>query len=589
MSIFSLRGSRLLTLLLGIAAFVVGATLTLKPFSSLDALTLFVAASLILAGLGELSSGDARPRRAGLPSLLGPGLIATGLLALLLRDQTIRVIAIVVGVGLVVSGVTRIWAVLTRRADGWYVGLVGGAAAIILGVLALSWRDVTILVLALLVGPVAVILGIQQILRSFRDSSHPSSSVREGRPSRLGQVLRTAQVTLSLIVALALVGVSSFLNSGEPALAEFYTAPDDLPDAPGQLVRDEGFDRAMPEGSRAMRILYTTTMIDGSIGTASALVIVPEDAPADPLPVVLWTHGTTGVARKCAPSNLDDPLGAGAMPASQAAIDRGWAIIAPDYLGLGGDGPHPYLIGAPTAQSSLDAVRAARQIDDISLSDQTVVWGHSQGGGAALWVGVEAETYAPDVPLAGVVAMAPASNLPALAESMLENPVGLLFAAFIVQAYSDVYPDVSFDDYTRASAREVLRSMADRCLSEPATLLSIGSVMSGEELYTQPLTEGALATRLEENVPPATSTAPTLVAQGAIDDLVNPEAQGAFVDQLCAAGQVVEYHTFDGRDHLTVVADDSPLIDILLGWTADRFADAPTATACSSTSHPQDG
>ncbi|MBV9335597.1 MAG: hypothetical protein JO243_06855 [Solirubrobacterales bacterium] len=45
---------RVLRLAVGAAAVGVGVALTLRPFRSLDALTLFVAACLILAGLGEL-------------------------------------------------------------------------------------------------------------------------------------------------------------------------------------------------------------------------------------------------------------------------------------------------------------------------------------------------------------------------------------------------------------------------------------------------------------------------------------------------------------------------------------------------------
>jgi len=40
-------------LAVGAAAVAAGIALTLRPFTSLDALTLFVAASLILAGLSE--------------------------------------------------------------------------------------------------------------------------------------------------------------------------------------------------------------------------------------------------------------------------------------------------------------------------------------------------------------------------------------------------------------------------------------------------------------------------------------------------------------------------------------------------------
>jgi len=76
-------------------------------------------------------------------------------------------------------------------------------------------------------------------------------------------------------------------------------------------------------------------------------------------------------------------------------LDRGWAIVATDYVGLGASPPHPYLVGRPEARSVLDAVRAARTLRPAHLAPKTVVWGHSQGGGAALWTGIVAPSYAP--------------------------------------------------------------------------------------------------------------------------------------------------------------------------------------------------
>lgn len=61
--------------------------------------------------------------------------------------------------------------------------------------------------------------------------------------------------------------------------------------------------------------------------------------------------------------------------------------------------------------SALDAALAARQLDTVDLQDRTAVWGHSQGGHAALWTGALAQTYAPDVDVIGVAALAPASDL----------------------------------------------------------------------------------------------------------------------------------------------------------------------------------
>jgi acetyl esterase/lipase len=181
---------------------------------------------------------------------------------------------------------------------------------------------------------------------------------------------------------------------------------------------------------------------------------------------------------------LADPWDAGAFYALEPALARGWAVVAPDYLGLGAEGPpHPYLVGVPAARSALDAVRAARQLDALDLGDQTVVWGHSQGGGAALWTGVEAASYAPDVPLAGIAALAPASDVLALAGGVQESRVGQLFTTFVAQGYSAAYPDVSFDDY----------------------------------------------------VPGRPTGIPTLLAQGADDSLVLVGPQRRLVERLCAA------------------------------------------------------
>ena len=73
-----------------------------------------------------------------------------------------------------------------------------------------------------------------------------------------------------------------------------------------------------------------------------------------------------------------------------------------------------YLIGENEGRSSLDAVRAAHQIPGLSLSNRTVVWGHSQGGQAALWTGGLAPDYAPELDLLGVTAAAPAADVKGL-------------------------------------------------------------------------------------------------------------------------------------------------------------------------------
>ncbi len=65
----------------------------------------------------------------------------------------------------------------------------------------------------------------------------------------------------------------------------------------------------------------------------------------------------------------------------------------------------------------LDSVRAARNLPDSDTSGRFAVWGHSQGGHAALFAGELAALYAPELKLVGIAASAPATYLLELFEA----------------------------------------------------------------------------------------------------------------------------------------------------------------------------
>ena len=211
-----------------------------------------------------------------------------------------------------------------------------------------------------------------------------------------------------------------------------------------------------------------------------------------------------------------------------------------------------------------------------------MVWGHSQGGGAALWTGIEQPSYAPDVRLSGVAALAPASDTVALANGLEGSKAGMLFASLVVAGYNSAYPDVSFNAYVRPSARTVVRALLGRCLSEPARLLSLPTVLTGEDIFGRNLSTGSLGARLTQNVPSQVTHPPTLVAQGEADSLVLPRVQTAFARKLCQAGEKLEYRTYAGLDHLSLVKPSSPLIPYLLSWTESRFKNAAAPDNCST-------
>jgi pimeloyl-ACP methyl ester carboxylesterase len=386
----------------------------------------------------------------------------------------------------------------------------------------------------------------------------------------------------AVLLAAAAVAIAVAWWVARPATPDaFFVSPTDQPASPGALLRQATFDRGVPPDAQGWRILYGTTRHDGSPAVASAIVVASRKPHDGPRHLIAWTHGTTGFAPGCAPSLLDDPFAN--VPALQQALDRGWVFVGTDYVGLGTSGPHPYLIGEGEARSALDSIRAVRQLQELRLGDGVVVWGHSQGGHAALWTGILAPTYAPELSILGVAAMAPASDLRPLLQAVQGTTVGRIMSSFVLRSYSAAYPEVTFDDYVSVPTKWLVRDMSGRCLAGRAALISVVEALaSGGSIFRTPPTAGPLGERLALNTPARPLRQPLLIAQGAADDLVLPEIQARFVQELCDVGQVLEYWTYADRDHLSVLAPDAPLVAELVRWTEDRFAGRPAPTSCPS-------
>jgi hypothetical protein len=56
---------------------------------------------------------------------------------------------------------------------------------------------------------------------------------------------------------------------------------------------------------------------------------------------------------------------------------------------------------------------------------------------------------------------------------------------------------------------------------------------------------------------------------------VPSHATDAYVEKRCSAGQRLEYWTFAGRDHFTIVQPGSPLEELLI-----RCTNEPQASGC---------
>lgn len=558
--------------LLGVATVLLGLWLVTRPITSLTLLTAYLGLTSVVVGLGELFAAGPRWHRATGGLWLGIGVVA-----LLAPGAASGALPVVVAVALLVSGGLR--SVRARSAeglDGKLSALLLALAEVVFGVVALAWPDVTLVVVAVLFGIRAVVVGAQFVWDAWVGRGRPVSPA-PARPGPWRRAGRVAVSALTLVLAAGAWWATDTARDASPQVDNFYTPPADVPADPGRLLRAEPFIAEVPDGARAWRILHTTTDHEGAPTVASGIVLVPEGpAVRGGRPVVAWAHGTTGQARQCAPSLLAEPFTAGAFPVVlDEVVERGWAVVATDYVGLGaGGGDHAYLVGAVAGHAVLDSVRAARELVDADLGGDTVVWGHSQGGASALWTAQVQPSYAPDVPLAGTVAMAPASDTVAIAEGLGDVTGGSVFAAFVVQGYAAAYGDVEVADAVRPAAVPLVDRMASRCLSEPGVLASVLTALSlgDEDVLRADVARGPLGARLLENVPLEPGDGPLLVAQGADDVLITPALQRAYVRQVRGGGREVDLRVVPGRDHLSLVQDEgSPFLSTLLDWTAARL------------------
>ena len=166
-------------------------------------------------------------------------------------------------------------------------------------------------------------------------------------------------------------------------------------------------------------MMYLSESIQGEPIAVTGTAVVPSiAAPDGGRPILSVAHGTTGIADQCAPSH--DP------PSDVAAhiryVNAGYLVAFTDYEGLGTPGRHPYLVGESEGRSVLDAAKAARQLPGADADDQLAIWGHSQGGHAALWAAQLADTWAPELELVGTVAAGVPADLTAHGRGARDRP-----------------------------------------------------------------------------------------------------------------------------------------------------------------------
>jgi acetyl esterase/lipase len=434
-----------------------------------------------------------------------------------------------------------------------------------------------------------IVVGVWMLLFAARTVVHGLDLRRAGSSDvattgRWSPRVRMVGSLAMLLVGVLVGGVAHQVGlDTTPDPGPFYATPPDLDPTPGTILRTEVITPFV-DGGTAHRVLYTSRGLRGEPVALSGIVIVPEgtEVPVGGRPILAHTHGTIGVDRSCAPSLLGSGY-ASQVWGLEAFLDAGWIVAAPDYLGLGSEGDHPYLDGTIAAVGTLDIVRAARELAGDEAGDRFAVAGHSQGGHAALFAGQRADTYAPELELLGVAALAPASELAALIETNDGTTFGNLLGAYAVAAWDRAFDDVDAASIVDAAVLPLVERLASTCVAtgpEALALVAEAELLQLAFLVSPIWDTEPWASRIAENTPGGEPTdAPILIVQGADDVLIRPDIQRRFAARLCEARQLLEYRELTGAGHLDV---DDEAADDVVAWLGDRLAGDPAVTTCDA-------
>jgi pimeloyl-ACP methyl ester carboxylesterase len=347
---------------------------------------------------------------------------------------------------------------------------------------------------------------------------------------------------------------------------------------PGTIFRVWPMEGGVKPGIKGYRVLYRSTNYDGHPVAVTGALIFPAQPAAHPRAVVAWAHPTTGVVSKCAPTLL--PNFSQVIMGLDEIASRGWVIAATDYIGLGTSSPHPYLIGIAEANAVIDIVRAARQLSDVAASDRFAVWGHSQGGHAALYTGLHAKTYAPELTLVGVAAAAPATKLAELFKADENSSSGRSLSAMTVLAWSRLF-GWPLGQMVEPAAMRPFERLASDCIEDLPQFLQEDddeNDLPKVFLKIDPLTDPKFTPVIAANTPgPMPAGTPVFIAQGTADTTVRPEITKQYISELCRGGAKLHVKWMSGVSHVTVALDSA--YDAV-EWMAQRFAGAPAPNQC---------
>jgi len=374
-----------------------------------------------------------------------------------------------------------------------------------------------------------------------------------------------------------------------PSGMDFYEVPSINTTQNGDLIWYRETSVNLGAGApvaKAYNVLYRSTDSLGAQNAVSGTVLV-SDAPwegAGERPTLSYAVGTHGLDQSCAPSMQ---MRAGTDYEARnirAALEKGYAVLVTDYEGYTTGATPTYLAGESQAHAALDIFRAASQIPraGISADAPAAVWGFSQGGQTAAWVGQIADDYAPDLDLVGVASGGTPADFPVTAD-YLNGSTGASFLLGGIIGLSEQYPDdIPVDELASANGKAVIEEYKTKCTFEFLTDYmneSLSSYTVGNKDLDELLQVPSINQRItDQNLGDSGADVPVLLYHGTADEFIPIEQSVALKDDYCRRFNRVTYDVYPS-EHIVTLFQATPTV---LTWLDDRFAGDNARNSCYS-------
>lgn len=328
---------------------------------------------------------------------------------------------------------------------------------------------------------------------------------------------------------------------------------------PGAILRAKIIKRKyleqFPVGAHAYRVLYRSQNYSGQPTVCSGLVFLPAFSRSrGKWPIVSFAHATCGMGAKCAPSRQLNVLEW--MPWTVPMLEKGWAVCASDFTGIGTVGIHQYLIGKAGAYDVINMVRACRSMNPVMMSNRFANFGHSQGAYNALWVNTMAKKYCPELKLISTCSAAPPTILDTLVDKHIRHPGSWAIGPAIAVGWPSAYHNITpMSNFMSSYASNNYKNIAFMCLEEVKHLATTRTVMRDEFFTSSLITDESwkIALREQSAVPFGASDAPLLLMHGGKDYICPFDISQTFSDLCKKNGAKIEEYFKPDAGHTDIL------------------------------------